>query len=178
MIPFEEVLTGIKLCRHNVMLLLGDAKTLYRKRSYGHAISLAIIAMEEFGKEVILIAKKALPERDLPPDFDSDIVRRAFRNHDLKIQMALNLLRKEVPEGFPDILSEEEVKRLHLDLTRRLLTLRTSGLYVDYEKEKGWYDPNSEDFKEVARHEIHYIEELIQRTDTWFMRIVPELGES
>jgi len=43
--------------------------------------------------------------------------------------MALDLLRSEVPEGFPGVLSEEAAKQLQLDLTRRLLALRTKGSF-------------------------------------------------
>lgn len=54
MIPSQQLVEGIRLCTNNVEQLLKDASMLYEAGSYGHAQALAILAMEEYAKKIVL----------------------------------------------------------------------------------------------------------------------------
>lgn len=90
MIVFEKFQEGIRLCTKNVGQLLKDASVLYQTGSYGHAQALAILAMEECAKKIVLVAKKKHRER-----FE-DQMRRAFWGHDFKLQLARDTFMKPV----------------------------------------------------------------------------------
>ena len=115
---------------------------------------------------MILAAKYSYPDR-----FDPE-VKDAFVSHDLKIQVALHWLREESVGKFPTDLTDEEIKELQLWMTGRLKNARTSCIYVDYQKPHGWYDPNDPSFREFARHQIHYAEEVARKTDKWMSRLL------
>jgi len=70
-----------------------DARILYEAGSYGHAQALAILAMEEYAKKIVLIAKKMYRDR-----FDDEI-GRSFKDHDFKLQLALDMLMREFPDA-------------------------------------------------------------------------------
>ena len=161
MIQAEDLQEGIELCRQNVDRLLEDASILYESGSYGHAQALAILAMEEYAKKIVLVAQKTHPRR-----FDEKI-GRAFGDHDFKLQLALDMLIKEFP-GAP---SGEEVARIVMDTARKLSSLKQVSLYVDYDSNLGWFDPNKADYKNIAAVQIVYTKELVQRVDSWLERI-------
>lgn len=161
MIRIEDLKEGIRLCTQNVNQLLKDASILYETGSYGHAQALAILAMEEYAKKIVLIAQKTYPGR-----FD-DQIGRSFWDHDFKLQLALDMLMKE----FPDAPSGEEAANKVMDTARKLSSLKQVSLYVDYDNRLGWFDPNKADYQNVAAVQIRYTKELVQRVDTWLERI-------
>ncbi len=161
MIPFEELQEGIRLCTRNVEQLLKDANILYQTGSYGHAQALAILAMEEFAKKIVLIVKKAYRDR-----FDEEI-GRSFRDHDFKLQLALDMLMRE----FPDALPGERAASVVMDAAGRLFSLKQVSLYVDYDSELGWFDPNKTDYQNVAAQQIRFAQDLITRLDAWLTKI-------
>lgn len=161
MIPVEDLQEGIQLCRRNVDRLLEDASILYQNGSYGHAQALAILAMEEYAKKIVLIAEKTHPGK-----FD-DQIRRSFWDHDFKLKLALDMLMKE----FPDAPSGEEAASKVMDTARKLSSLKQVSLYVDHDNKLGWFDPNKADYQNVAAVQIAYAKELVQRVDTWLERI-------
>jgi len=160
-IPVENLQDGIQLCRRNVDQLLQDASILYESGSYGHAQALAILAMEEYAKKIVLIAQKTYPGR-----FD-DQIRRSFWDHDFKLQLALDMLMKE----FPDAPSGDQAASKVMDTARKLSSLKQVSLYVDYNNKLGWFDPNKADYQNVAAVQIRYAKELVQRVDTWLERV-------
>ena len=161
MIKVEDLQDGIQLCRRNVDRLLEDASILYRTGSYGHAQALAILALEEYAKKIVLIAEKTHPGR-----FD-DQIGRSFSDHDFKLQLALDMLMKE----FPDAPSGGEAASKVMDTARKLSSLKQVSLYVDYDNKLGWFDPNKADYQNTAAVQIAYAKELVQRVDTWLERI-------
>lgn len=161
MIPFEELQEGIRLCTRNVERLVKDATILYEVGSYGHALALAILAMEEYAKKIVLVARKTHPDK-----FEGQI-RRAFRDHDFKLQLALDALMRE----FPDAPSGEQVASMVRDLASRISSLKQVSLYVDYDKKLGWFDPNKADYENVAGVQINYAQELVTKVDAWLERI-------
>ena len=161
MIPVENLQDGIQLCRRNVDQLLQDASILYESGSYGHAQALAILAMEEYAKKIVLIAQKTYPGR-----FDGQI-RRSFWDHDFKLQLALDMLMKE----FPDAPSGDQAASKVMATARKLSSLKQVRLYIDYDNKLGWFDPNKADYQNVAAVQIRYGKELVQRVDTWLERV-------
>lgn len=161
MIPYEDLQEGIQLCTRNVDQLLKDANILYQRGSYGHAQALAILAMEEYAKKIVLVARRTHPDR-----FE-DQMRRAFWDHDFKLQLALDMLMRE----FPDAPSGEEAAKTVMDLANRLFSLKQVSLYVDYDNELGWFDPNKSDYENVAAVQIKHAEQLVQRVNAWLERI-------
>ncbi|HUV45875.1 MAG TPA: AbiV family abortive infection protein, partial [Dehalococcoidia bacterium] len=63
------------------------------KEFYGHAQVLAILAMEEYAKKIVLVARETHADR-----FE-DQMKMAFRDHDLKLQLALDMLIGEFPDA-------------------------------------------------------------------------------
>jgi len=161
MIPFKELQVGIRLCTKNVERLLKDASILYEAGSYGHAQALAILAMEEYAKKIVLVARKTHPDR-----FE-DQMRRAFWDHDFKLQLALDTLMRE----FPDAPSGEQVTSTVMDLASRISSLKQVSLYVDYDNNLGWFDPNKADYENVAAIQINYAQELVTKVNAWLEKI-------
>lgn len=161
MTPFGDLEEGIRLCTRNVDQLLKDASALYQTSSYGHAQVLAILAMEEYAKKTVLIAKKAYPDR-----FDDEI-RRAFWDHDFKLQLALDMLMRE----FPEAPSGEQEANMVREAASKLSSLKQVSLYVDYDKQLRWFDPNKADYRKVAAIQIKYAQELVRRVDAWLTKI-------
>jgi AbiV family abortive infection protein len=161
MIPSSDLEEGIRLCSRNVDQLLEDASRLYQTGSYGHAQALAILAMEEYAKKVVLVTKRAYPNRF------GDEIRRSFQDHDFKLQLALDMLMRE----FPDAPSGERAANIVMELAAKLLSLRQVSLYVDYDNQQGWFDPNKADYRDVAAVQIKYANELVRRVDAWLTKI-------
>jgi AbiV family abortive infection protein len=161
MIPLKALKEGIRLCTKNVEQLLKDASVLYGTESYGHAQALAIFAMEEYAKKIVLVARKMHPDR-----FEHEM-KRAFWDHDLKLQLALNMLIKE----FPDAPSNNQIASVVVDLASRLSSLKQVSLYVDYDKDLGWFDPNKRYYENVAAAQIRYARELVTKVDPWLEKI-------
>jgi AbiV family abortive infection protein len=161
MIPSSDLKEGIRLCSRNVDQLLDDANSLYQAASYGHAQALAILAMEEYAKKIVLVAKKNYPDRF------NDEIRRSFYDHDFKMQLALDMLMRE----FPDAPSGEQAVNAVMELAAKLLSLKLVSLYVDYNNQQGWFDPNKADYRDVAVVQIKYARELVERVDAWLTKI-------
>ena len=161
MIPLSKLEEGIRLCTKNIEQLLKDARILYEAGSYGHAQALAILAMEEYAKKIVLVARKTHPDK-----FEEQM-RRSFWDHDFKLQLALDMLIRE----FHDAPSEEQAASKVIDSARRLSSLKQVSLYIDYDEDLGWFDPNKRDYKNVAVVQIRYARELVTKVDAWLERI-------
>jgi len=131
------------------------------KEFYGHAQVLAILAMEEYAKKIVLVARETHADR-----FE-DQMKMAFRDHDLKLQLALDMLIGEFPDAPPD----EQVASIVTDLASRLSSLKQVSLYVDYDNDLGWFDPNKRDYENMAAVQIRYTRGLIAKVDAWLEKI-------
>ena len=119
--------------------------------------------MEEYAKKLVLSA------RSLHPDKFEREVTNAFRDHKLKLQLALYMLMKE----YPDIPPENEIPKIVGDLGNKLEGLRLRGFYVDFWKERGrWLCPQDEELRSVAKMQIRYLTEFFKRVDSWLTRIM------
>jgi len=117
--------------------------------------------MEEYAKKIVLVARKTHPDK-----FE-DQMRRSFWDHDFKLQLALDILIRE----FPDAPSDEQAASMVMDLASKLSSLKQVSLYVDYDKDLGWFDPNKRDYENVAAVQIRYARELVTKVDAWLERI-------
>jgi AbiV family abortive infection protein len=155
MIPIKMFDEGIHLCQENVDRFLHDAYILDKDGSHGHAFALAVLAMEEYAKKLILVACA------ISPDETDEALNKAFQSHDYKLEWACEKLISALPDasqGKPLRMKVEEVKGL-------LSELKLSCLYVDYDKEIGWIDPNRPNVKGGAQTQVRYMGELIKATE-------------
>lgn len=154
----EELDMGIGLCAKNSNELLKDAEALFERGSYGHALGLAVMAMEEYGKKLLLAAAK-LDVTHVDKDFWN-----IFTSHGSKLALAIEMLAK----GFPDAPSDSRI----LKIAKKLERVRQRGLYVDYHlKEQRWLSPFGR-LQEMARKQIMYTKTLIEKTDSWLEKIL------
>lgn len=117
--------------------------------------------MEEYAKKTVLVARKTHPDK-----FEEQM-RRSFWDHDFKLQLALDMLIRE----FPDAPSDEQAASTVMNLASRLSSLKQVSLYVDYDKDLGWFDPNKRDYENVAAVQIRYARELVTKVNAWLERI-------
>jgi len=177
MIPDEDLPEGIGLCWRNTRFLVDDAWTLYRRRSYGHAMALAIIALEEFSKlntleEADTVAQAARSgHRDYRADYESE-VRAAFKSHKIKLANTLDFVKGEIEEALRKdtytlrrVLGEAPTDEEIGDLTKSLRLLRASGLYVDYTESRKWFDPNSPTLRETALKTLRIADWIVKTTE-------------
>jgi AbiV family abortive infection protein len=157
MIPIKMLDEGIQLCKENVDRLLYDAYILDKEGSHGHALALAILAMEEYAKKLILVASAISPgESDEP-------LEKAFKSHDYKLEWACDRLIRALPDASQGKPLQEKVE----ELKKLLSTLKLSCLYVDHDDEMGWIDPNRPNVEGGAQTQVRYTEELIKATEPW-----------
>jgi len=177
MIPDEDLKEGIELCWRNTKFLVDDAWTLYRRRSYGHSMALAIIALEEFSKLWILIdadtfadaARAGYPNERMGHE---PKVKAAFRSHRIKLADTLEFVKGEIEEAFRKdtrvlrkVLGEAPTDEEMEDLTKSLRRLRASGLYVDYREGEKWFDPNSLGLRETALKTLRIADWVVKITE-------------
>jgi len=155
-IPIQDLDSGILLCDMNAKNLLKTAEFLFKKGDFGYSVGLAVISLEEYAKKIILLAKKNYPSM-----FENE-VRDAFRNHNLKLEPALQLLMG----GYPDSPPEDEIPRMAQYLGNKLVSLRLRGLYVDFYNGK-WISPQDEELKNMAEMQIQYNVDFFNKFDKW-----------
>lgn len=159
----ENLNKGIALCAENSNALLKDAEILFKCSSYGHGLALAVMAMEEHGKRMMLIAAR-LGLKSLDQDF-----WRMFRSHEEKLALAIYTLMKE----YPDVPLESEILKIMVDRSSKLERLRRLGFYVDYDSDKRkWLSPSDKELREIAQMQIEYTKILIKKTDPWLKKIM------
>jgi AbiV family abortive infection protein len=155
-IPDEQLNEGIRLCARNANRYLRDAELLYRNRSYGHALAMSILALEEHGRKILMIAlKKKLTS------VDKDLWKMMFRDHTQKIAMTFNIFTHALKHS-P---SEHELKEIYTGLPKVDL-MKQRGLYVDYFR-GAWHSPFDQDVKKRARSFISWVKTVIKDADSW-----------
>lgn len=138
----------IEQCQRNAERFYADARILYEAKSYGHAVALCILGMEEIGKKILLNSVSAgrLPEK---------IANELVRNHSWKLfelELAL-FMTKDLDDVFkrlgvePITLPE---KTLRLLLSRGYHRLKLSALYVEPYKGTSPLDSNFEQIAKTA----------------------------
>lgn len=135
-IPKDDYGEGIRLCRKNAKFLIRNADKAFKQGVFHGAYLLAIAALEEVGKAVVIMNHW---EED---KITFEVYMNEICNHKLKVTLALTLIDENMiekyartPREYGEIVLDEE----HRDL---LVNTRTRSVYLDYYfPQKGWRKP-------------------------------------
>ncbi len=155
-IPLHQLDRGIELSSRNARRFLNDAELLYSNRSYGHALALSILALEEHGRKIMLIAAKRKVT-----ETDRELWRMMFRNHGQKLAMTFRI--------FAETLRQKPTEKELDDILRTIpdaVAMKNRGLYVDFFK-NSWHSPFDADVKRSAKKILTWVKKVIQNTDQW-----------
>lgn len=148
-IPDNEVLNGAKLALKNADELNKSANILFENDRFVHALSIATLALEEFGKHCIL------KEHEMSNTVvDSKLWDSTIKNHEEKLK-AIPAHLEQTP-----IESSEEVKKVLKKYKKYLLELsklKLEHFYLDWNSvNKEWaLVENSKSIKEKAKFAIN-----------------------
>lgn len=155
-IPSDQLDEGIALCSRNARRLLKDADLLYSNRSYGHALALSVLALEEQGRKVMLVAVKRKVA-----EIDRELWRMMFRDHGQKLAMTFNIFTQSLKVKPPP----EELERIYRHILDAV-AMKNRGLYVDFFK-GSWHSPFDADMKRAAKPLLPWVKDVILNTDRW-----------
>ncbi len=159
----EKLSTGVTYALKNSDSLYQSAKILLDNGRYAHALSIATLALEEFGKHCIL--KEHWMEGK---DIDSVFWIKYIKKHEEKLKAIPKHLDQYTPKDADEKAKQEleKYKNYLVELGKRKL----ENLYVDWDKieEKWLIVENSSSIKEKAEFSVStahwtiekYIEEL------------------
>jgi AbiV family abortive infection protein len=149
-IPDEKIADGYGLSLKNAKKILGIARDLFNKKEYAVSIFLAVIAIEELGKGILLMQK-----RDEP--IDNKYWDKNFLHHLPKALASVNSIREVVKQDDPErhnklqklneleqYLREHEIKKL-------------DALYLDWNPERNDWDYYDEQMESVKQKEASLI---------------------
>jgi len=171
-IPEKEVLDGSKLALKNADELYKSAKILLDNQRFVHALSIATLALEEFGKHCIL------KEHDMSKKkIDSKFWHNTIKSHEKKLNAIPNHL-----ELFTSEPTEKKVKK-ELERYRKYLLklskMKLEHLYVDWDSiNKKWaLVSNSKSIEAKAKFAVEtanwtiekYLEDLSWDRELLFM---------
>ncbi len=148
-IPQNDLLDGSKLALKNADELYLSAKILYDNQRFVHALSIATLSLEEFGKHCIL-KEHAMNNLKIDSKFWDEVVRK----HEKKLNAIPNHLDQEhFPPSGLEVKKELERYRKYL---LKLAKMKLEHLYVDWDSiEKKWsVILNSDSIKEKAKFAI------------------------
>ena len=147
-IPEKEVLDGAKLALKNADELYKSAKILLDNQRFVHALSIATLALEEFGKHCIL--KEHVMSKT---KIDSKFWHSTIKNHEKKLNAIPNHLEL-YPSPLPDE-SKKELQRYRKYLLK-LSKMKLEHLYVDWDSiDKKWtLVINSESIEDKAKFAV------------------------
>jgi len=141
----EQCLIGFKKSLENALALIEDSKILNKKGSHGHSVALSMLALEECGKAMTLIAVYLEIK-----NIDKELLDIFFRKHAPKIHLSLLELA----------LSKEDIAYTET-LAPTLDLVKQRGFYVDYIKGK-WATPQDDDLDKMAKINLDYAERIYE----------------
>lgn len=147
--------------------LLGDATVLFALERYPRALSLAVLAAEEFGKHVMCISAVHLN------DDDADGWRKFWRRftwHEPKLTTWAGIHADFAVGGSTDAAADEDWKRLWDTISKRTshgLESKLAGLYVDY-AEGAVQRPTDEIDREDAERVLDAVHAVVRPTAAHF----------
>ena len=155
-IPPDQLDMGMRLCSRNARRFLKDAELLFSCRSYGHALGLSVLALEEQGRKAMLQAvKKGATE------LNRELWRMMFRDHGQKLAMSFNIFTQTLKVKPP----QEELERIYRSIPDAV-AMKNRGLYVDFFK-NSWHSPFDADVNRAAKKLVPWVKMVIQKTDRW-----------
>lgn len=171
-IPEKEVLDGSKLALKNADELYKSAKTLLDNKRFVHALSIATLALEEFGKHCIF-KEHAMSKSKI----DSKFWDNTIKIHEKKLNAIPNHLELYTSQSSEKTVKKElqRYRKYLLKLTR----MKLEHLYVDWDSiNKKWaLVTNSESIKDKAKFAVEtahwtiekYIEDVQWDRELLFM---------
>ncbi len=154
---------GIALCHENSFKLLADSKILLDNESHGHSIALALMAFEEVGKMIVLVAIKHGITK-----VDQGLEKLIFRDHLAKLAMTLEMLA--VAQGHE---LNEEITDYVNKTVPKLQSLKERGIYADYFSHE-WHSPLDKDLEKIARKLISETDRFMAEIDRWLVNFYPK----
>lgn len=129
-IPEKEVLDGAKLALKNADELYKSAKILLDNKRFVHALSIATLALEEFGKHCILKEHEISKTK-----IDSKFWYNTITNHEKKLNAIPNHLEQF---SSPSLEAKKDLQRYRKYLLK-LSKMKLEHLYVDWDSiNKKW----------------------------------------
>jgi AbiV family abortive infection protein len=138
----------------NARRLIYDAKLLLREGRYPTAHSLAVLALEEFGKHTMFAAAVARGHAD--PAYWRRLKRR-LGDHSDKLRNALTLAGLTARTEKEIALLDDVAKAAE---DQHFAKLR--GLYVDVDPQEGVFDPDSKVSAEDSEWTVRIVEALLE----------------
>jgi len=145
----EESKKGADLCLNNASSLIADAEVLLKQESYGHAVFLAISAIEETTKAYVCAINRIEGKRTLFDELKDYTYGREAHTTKIILFLSFRLMEaigkamekehKEITKPL-DINDFVEVGRDLDSGSKAILTGKLQGLYVDFREGK-WTSP-------------------------------------
>lgn len=149
-IPGEKIVDGYGLSLKNAKKLLMIAQDLFDKGEYAVSIFLAVIAIEELGKGILLMQKR-------DNAIDNSVWNENFLKHLPKALAAVNNIREFVEKDDPERKNKleklEELERYLRDHELKKL----DALYLDWNPERNDWDYYDEKIESTRRREASVI---------------------
>lgn len=163
-IPIKELINGSVLALKNVDRLSTDARIAFDNNRFSVAFALAVLAIEEYGKSLLL-----LEARKKNRVITEDIWHNEMEKHDKKIDAIIRILKSYGPITEE---SEKQFKQVHNEL-KNWLNLKMDALYLDWDGGAGkWY--NYDDKKNEIKKRA---EKAVKRIEEWIKRYTASLGD-
>lgn len=149
-IPQDRILDGSIISLKNAYRLTKDAEILLKEKKYSTALTIATLALEEFGKHCMLNDDELSAKRDI----DTKIWHGEYESHVKKIVAIPKYLRKFSKKGN----SESQQKLVEMEkYFNELSTRKLKSLYVDWDGQNNdwyYYDDNSPEKEDEARKAV------------------------
>ena len=158
----EEPKKGAELCLENASSLIADAEVLLKRESYGHAVFLAISAIEEAGKAYVCAINRIEGERTLADELKDYTYGRSAHEAKLNLFISYHFMEAigKAMENHKEVnkpLDVEDLVEVGKDLDsagKAMRDTRSRGLYVDF-REGRWAAP-SNSTREDAESWVEY----------------------
>ncbi|MDQ5934162.1 MAG: hypothetical protein QG574_1460 [Cyanobacteriota bacterium erpe_2018_sw_21hr_WHONDRS-SW48-000092_B_bin.40] len=134
----KQIAEGINACKKNGRQLVSDAQILYDHKRYSSAIALAILAIEEFGKEPILRKFAGIAAGDSTSKLWNQLRSHKDKNSHWKIT---DFLKEGLAKGVEELFDLTEDP--NSNETDKLDALKQNSFYSRFTPRNGWEVPNA-----------------------------------
>lgn len=174
----KEIAAGIAASQANALRLIDDAALLLEADRYQSATALAILAMEERGK-VIILKRLALVRE--PADIKE--VWREYRSH--RAKNAGSILPELVQQGARTMSAMASAVDAKAEHTGLLDAVKQISLYTDCLGDRHWSVPSEVVDESLARSMLHSAKMMwgsrtvsVRELELWGQLVGPHYGQS